>query len=94
MNLIELHKGHEVSAKSISGTVNAGVTAIQVLKGGMLKEHITKTSALLICVLGEVDYEDEKGNKINLRPGDFYEIEPMVKHWLSGIQDSQLVLIR
>ncbi|MCB0538695.1 MAG: hypothetical protein KDE33_14355 [Bacteroidetes bacterium] len=95
MNLKDIHLDNKgVSAKSISETLKSNVTAIEILKDGMLKEHITKIPAVLICVIGEVEYEDEKGDKINLKSGHFKEIEPMVKHWVKGIQDSQLVLIK
>jgi quercetin dioxygenase-like cupin family protein len=40
------------------------------LQGEKLKEHITKTPALLICVEGEVIFENENGIKEVLLPGD------------------------
>jgi len=58
----------------------------------MLK-HITKTPAVLICVEGEVIFENEKGIKEKLLSGDFINIEPMVKHWAEGTIESQLILI-
>lgn len=94
MNLSDLHETQGVSAKTLSQSISSKVMAIQILADKLLKDHITNLPAILICVVGEVDYEDEKGNKINLKPGDFKEIEPMVKHWVKGIQDSQLVLIK
>ena len=94
MNLNEIHTKKEVSAKSISGSVQANITAIQILKNGLLKEHITKDPALLLCVLGALEYNDEKETKVTLRSGDFYEINPRIKHWVKGIETSQLVLIK
>ncbi|MBR9921998.1 MAG: hypothetical protein GYB31_14250 [Bacteroidetes bacterium] len=95
MNLKEVHTdAKEVSAKAIFKTSSGSVTAIQIMENGLLKEHITKTPALLSCVVGEVIYEDEKGKKINLKSGDFHEIEPMVKHWVKGVSNSQLLLIK
>ena len=94
MNLRKIHDNKGVSAKSIAENFNSKVIAIQILHNELLKEHITKIPAILFCVLGEVEYEDEKGNKIQLKPGDFQEIEPFVKHWVKGIQDSQLVLVK
>ena len=95
MNLSEIHSDiEEVSAKPISRETGGKAIAIQLLKGGRLKEHITKTPAVLVCVLGEVAYEDEKNARVVLRPGDYYEIEPMVKHRVSGLADSQLILIK
>ncbi|MBK8831297.1 MAG: hypothetical protein IPN60_10650 [Saprospiraceae bacterium] len=58
-----------------------------------IKEHITKTPALLICVEGQVLFENEKGIREILMPGDYVHIEPMVKHWVNGTMESQLVLV-
>jgi len=95
MNLKDIHNEDKgVSTKSISKNLTSKVIAIQILNGELLKEHFTKIPAILICVQGEVEYEDEKGNKTQLKPGALHEIEPMVKHWVKGIQDSQLILIK
>ena len=87
------------STKSLSVNVlfegKEGVTrSLQINKDGILTEHITKTDAILICVTGEVVYEDEKNNLKTLKAGDFYKIEPQVKHWVKGIENSQLILIK
>ncbi|MFZ1306611.1 MAG: hypothetical protein WAT20_09140 [Ferruginibacter sp.] len=50
--------------------------------------------ALLVCVTGEVVFENEKGIKENLLPGDYVHIEPMIQHSVKGIEDSQLLLIK
>ena len=72
-----------------------GVTrSLQINKDGILAEHITKTDAILICISGEVIYEDEKNKKKTLKAGDFYRIEPQVKHWVKGVHNSQLLLIK
>ncbi len=95
MNVKDFHTdSREVSAKPIAKNLKSNATAIQILKNGLLKEHVTRSAAVLICVLGEVIYEDEGGNKVQLKPGDLYEIAPMVKHWVKGVIDSQLILIR
>lgn len=87
------------STKSLSVNVlfegKEGVTrSLQINKDSILAEHITKTDAILICVSGEVVYEDEKNNLKTLKAGDFYKIEPQVKHWVKGIENSQLLLIK
>ena len=95
MNIKELHTQEKpVSAISLFKSELGNATAIQILQGGLLKEHITKTPALLICVKGEVIFENEKGIKEKLLSGDFINIEPMVKHWVDGIIESQLILIK
>jgi len=39
-------------------------------------------------------FENEKGVKETLITGDYVNIEPMVKHWVEGILESQLILIK
>lgn len=69
-------------------------TALQVLKNQQLKEHTTKVPALLICVVGKVVFENENGIKETLQSGDYINIEPFVKHWVTGNSDSQLLLLK
>jgi quercetin dioxygenase-like cupin family protein len=95
MNIKDLH-GQEkaISAISLFKSEQSVTTAIQILKGEMLAEHITKTPALLLCIEGEVIFENEKGLSQRLLPGDFINIEQNVKHWVNGITLSQLILIK
>lgn len=95
MNIKALHTQEKpVSAILIFKSELGNATAIQILQGEKLKEHITKTPAILICVEGEVVFENEMGIKEKLTSGDYINIEPMVKHWVEGKVDSQLVLIK
>lgn len=95
MNIKELHTENKaVSAVSLFKSEGGNTTAIRILKGDLLKEHITKTPALLLCVEGEVVFENEMGIKETLLSGAYINIEPMVKHWVEGKVDSQLVLIK
>lgn len=95
MNIKELHTQEKpVSAISLFKSELGNATAIKILQGEILKEHITKTSALLICMEGEVIFENEKGIKETLMSGDYVNIEPMVKHWVEGTIESQLILIK
>jgi len=95
MNIKELHTQEKpVSAISLFKSEMGNATAIKILKGDKLKEHITKTPALLICMEGEVTFENEKGLKERLMTGDYINIEPMVKHWVEGTIESQLILIK
>lgn len=94
-NISALHEAEkEVSAKPFFKGSEGTVAALQIRKEGLLKEHITKVEALLVCVAGEVVFENEKGFKQTLFAGDYIKIEPMVKHWVRGVQDSQLLLIK
>ena len=95
MNIKDLHtKLKPVSAIPHFKAAEGNITAIQILNNQLLKEHTTKTPALLVCVTGEVVFENERGIKENLLPGDYANIEPMIKHSVKGIEDSQLLLIK
>ncbi|MBK9962688.1 MAG: hypothetical protein IPP06_15605 [Saprospiraceae bacterium] len=95
MNIRELHgRDKSVSATSLFKSDLGNATAIQILQGEKLKEHITKTPACLICIEGNVIFENEQGVKESLIMGDYVHIEPFVKHWVEGIMDSQLILIK
>ncbi|ERM80538.1 hypothetical protein P872_12895 [Rhodonellum psychrophilum GCM71 = DSM 17998] len=95
MNLQELHVSEkDVSAVSLFKGELATATSIHLRKNGILKEHITKTSALLLCISGKVTYQDETDKQIVLERGDYTPIEPNVKHWLNAALDSQLVLLK
>lgn len=94
MNISELHtKEQEVQAKRIF-TGEGQVNSIQLLAGGLLKEHITTIPALLLCIKGHAVYEDETGISEALHSGDYVNINPNVKHWLKGIENSNLILIK
>ncbi len=94
-NISALHeKDKDVSANPFFKGTEGTVASLQIKRNGHLKEHITKVEALLVCVSGEVVFENEKGFKQTLHPGDYIKIEPMVKHWVNGVLDSQLLLIK
>ena len=95
MNIKELHTQEKpVSATSLFKSELGNATAMQILKGGKLKEHVSKIPALLLCMEGEAIFENEKGLKETLKSGDYINIDPMVKHWVEGVMDSQLILIK
>lgn len=94
-NIKELHSSqNKVSAINLFKGDAGTATAIQLERNGTLKEHITQTPALLLCVIGFVTYEDETEQEINLEPGDYIDITPNVKHWLSASEQSQLILLK
>jgi quercetin dioxygenase-like cupin family protein len=95
MNLKDQHSPTKsVSAALLfQGGEGTSVT-LQILKDQQLKEHLTKVPALLVCVQGQVVFENEKGVHELLASGDFIHIEPMVNHWVNGIADSQLLLLK
>ena len=95
MNIKELHtQVKPVSAVPLFKSEQGNATALQILQGERLKEHLTKVPALLICMDGKALFENEKGIKETLMPGDYVNIEPMVKHWIAGLTDSPLILIK
>ena len=94
MNLADKHPA-EKAVSAIPLFKGEGLTTvIQILEQQELKEHISKVPALLICVIGEVIFENEKGIKETLKNGDYLEIEPFVKHRVVGIKDTQLLLLK
>jgi quercetin dioxygenase-like cupin family protein len=95
MNINELHtQDKPVSASLLFKSELGNVTAIKILKGETLKEHLTKIPALLICISGEAIFENEKGMKETLKSGDYVHIEPLVKHWVNSIMNSHLILVK
>ena len=95
MKISNLHtQDKEVSVISLFKGEIGTSTAIQILKDGKLKEHITKTPALLLCIVGKVNYEDETGELIEISSGDYINIIPNVKHWLVASELSQLFLLK
>jgi quercetin dioxygenase-like cupin family protein len=95
MNIKTIHAGNkEVSAKVLFKGDIGTATAIQLQENGVLKEHITKTPALLLCIVGIVIYEDETKKTVELAEGDYVNIQPNIKHWLRGQTNSHLILLK
>jgi len=97
MNLEDLlDQTKEVSTKVLfsSDLEKSNTIGLKIQAEGVLKEHVTKTSALLICVKGDVIYKDQKGAENRLKAGDLQEIEPMVKHEVTGLSESILILCK
>ena len=94
MNIKDKHSDKVVSTYPLFKGVEGRATAIEIKKGEHLKEHITKTEAFLICVSGSARFGNAKGERHDLKSGDCVLIEPMVKHWVDGIETSQLMLLK
>lgn len=95
MNLKQLHpEAKGVQTNMMFPAKDGKVISLQILKDNQLKEHTTAVPALLVCVSGEVVFEDEKGISITLLSGDYVKIEPNVKHWVNAKIDSNLLLIK
>ena len=94
-NISSLHEANKpVSAKSLFKGQENTTTALQIHKDGLLDKHLTKVPALLVCVSGKALFENEQGFSQTLHVGDYVLIEPMVTHWVKGIEDRQLLLIK
>lgn len=94
MNLSELFfEDKPLQTKKIFSPAEA-VIAIQIKAGDRLKEHITTVPAMLVCVTGEVVFENEKDVKEILVPGGYVNIESNIKHWITAEKDSNLLLIK
>jgi quercetin dioxygenase-like cupin family protein len=95
MNLLALHtEEKEVSTKPLFKGGLGTAAAIKLDAKSVLKEHLSKIPALMLCVTGEVTYEDESKNKIELVSGDYVNIIPNIKHWLTAKTNSNLVLFK
>lgn len=95
MNIQALHNSEKtVSAKLLFQGKEGKFLALHIMEKQRLKEHITQTPALLLCVTGSAVYEDEQGRKETLGPGDYVNIEPMVTHWVDARVDSHLMLCK
>ena len=88
------NKEKAVSAKSLFKGAEGSVMALQILEKQRLKEHVSRTPAFLICIEGQVVFNNEQAMEKTLLPGDYVNIEPKVKHWVDAIVDSQLLLFK
>lgn len=95
MNLKSFHtEDKPLQTKKIFSASEGNVIAIQLAENATLKEHITKVPAYLICISGEVVFENEQGISETIQNGDYIHIEPNVKHWLKATKESNLLLIK
>lgn len=95
MNISALHTQNKpVSAVSVFLSEGAQAISLQIQAGACLPSHLTKTPAMLLCITGECVFENEEGLQERLLPGEYVNIAPMVKHWVTGIVESQLLLIK
>lgn len=96
MNIKTLHSEEkEVSAKPLfKGSEGGNTTSLRISKGGQLKAHTTKVPALLICIEGQAQFGNELGIRTDLFPGDYVLIDPLIVHYVNGISDCQLLLLK
>lgn len=95
MNLKTSHNPEkQVSANALFEGKDGVVTSLQILQGAELSKHKSKIPALLLCITGEVVFENVKGFKETLHPGDYVDIEAEVEHWVKAVSDSYLLLMK
>ena len=95
MNVQQLHPTEkEISGISFFKGKEGETKSLRMSKGAEVSKHQSKTPALLICIIGEILFENENGVKETLKQGDYVNIEPMVNHWMNSIADSYLLLIK
>ncbi len=95
MNIKEQHDAKKPVSSSLlfKGELKT-VTSIRIAKAEQLIEHSTKTPALLLCVEGHAVFRSVAGTTKTLLSGDYIIIEPIIKHWVEGVETSQLILIK
>lgn len=84
MNIKEIHTQNKAVQTKELFEPKENVIALQIEKNEILKEHITKIPALLVCISGKATYNDENNNKQVLENGSFVNITPFVKHWVEA----------
>ena len=95
MNLKSLHTEQKaVQTQILFQPTEAKVISLQIAKNEQLAENITKVPALLVCVSGNATYNDEKGEKINLKSGSYVNIPINIKHWIDAHEESNFLLIK
>jgi quercetin dioxygenase-like cupin family protein len=95
MNLKNLHtENTTVQTQLLFSTTEGKVIALEIAANKQLKEHITKVPALLVCVMGDAIFQNEKGESIKLKSGDYVNIEPNIKHWVDAIERSNFILFK
>jgi quercetin dioxygenase-like cupin family protein len=67
---------------------------LQIAKGEILKEHLSKIPALLVCISGNAVFTDENGIVVNLNSGTYVMIEENVKHAVKAIEESNFLLMK
>lgn len=95
MNIQQLHPSEkEISGISLFKGEVGDTKSLRLSKDAEISKHQSKTPALLICIIGEIVFEDGNGIKEILKQGDYVNIEPLVDHWLKGVTESHLLLIK
>ena len=82
-----------VQTKVLFQGTEAKSIALRIKAGEELKEHISKTDALLLCISGKAVYHDESGETL-MNAGDYVAITQNVKHRVEAIVQSDFLLMK
>lgn len=94
MNIGDKHTDKAVSAYPLFQNKEGVAMALRIQAGQQLKEHVSKSEALLLCISGHARFTNERDEQVELQAGDLVHIEPMVKHWVDGFEDSDFILLK
>lgn len=95
MNLIDQHNQEkDMSTFPLFKGTEGTVTSLYIKKDQELREHISKTSAVLICITGLCVFESEEGIKEPLTNGVYVHIPANIKHKVTANENSTLILIK
>lgn len=95
MNIKELLTEDKViQTKLLFNNSDQKVIALRIKEKEILKEHLSKVPALLICISGELIYQQKGDDEILLRNGDYVFIPQEALHELRAKTTSDLLLIK
>lgn len=95
MNLIDKHNDNMPVSEILLFESQVGITsAFLITEGILLKNQMHRVPALLICIEGNILFQDEKGENKILVSGDLMHIKPLIKYSLRGLKKSQILVIK
>lgn len=83
-----------VQTKVLFNNVDQKVIVLKIQENEVLKEHVSKVAALLVCINGEAIYKEKDGRTISMKNGDFVEIPKEVLHEVVATKESEFLLIK
>ena len=83
----------EVNAAHIFDYVSGHQTLLKLDAGAHVKPHTSKVPAVLLCLEGEVEYQEEDRND-TLKATNYIEIKPDVLHWLDSSTGCLCLLLK
>lgn len=83
-----------VQTSLLFNNVDQKVIVLKIQEDQILKEHISKVPALLICISGEGVYTEGKEKRVLMKKGDYLEIPKDVIHAVSAKVTSEFLLIK